>query len=112
VCHQYQHRSTTVSGDSFLDLGKLALTAFHVVERALQDIHGCACPKARRAVSKHRQRIRDGGAFDAVVDFDKALCDPDHPTRMLAIYDCGDHLHPSDLGYNTMGDAVNLALFD
>ena len=56
--------------------------------------------------------IRDGGAFDAVVDFDEALRDPAHPTRMLPIYDCGDHLHPSDLGYNTMGDAVDLALFD
>ena len=56
--------------------------------------------------------IRDGGAFDAVVDFDEALRDPDHPTRMLPIYDCGDHLHPSDLGYNTMGDAVDLSLFD
>ncbi len=56
--------------------------------------------------------IRDGGAFDAIVDFDKALCDPAHPTRMLPIYDCGDHLHPSDLGYNTMGDAVDLSLFE
>jgi lysophospholipase L1-like esterase len=56
--------------------------------------------------------IRDGGAFDAVVDFDLALRDPAHPTRMLPIYDCGDHLHPSDLGYNAMGDAVDLALFD
>ena len=55
--------------------------------------------------------IRDGGAFDAVVDFDKALRDPVHPTRMLPIYDCGDHLHPSDLGYNTMGDAIDLSLF-
>jgi lysophospholipase L1-like esterase len=56
--------------------------------------------------------IRDGGAFDAVVDFDRALCDPEHPTRMLPAYDCGDHLHPSDLGYNKMGDAIDLALFD
>ena len=56
--------------------------------------------------------IRAGGAFDAVVDFDEALRDPDHPTRMLPIYDCGDHLHPSDLGYNAMGDAIDLSLFD
>ena len=56
--------------------------------------------------------IRDGGAFDAMVDFDRALRDPTHPARMLPIYDCGDHLHPSDLGYNAMGDAIDLALFD
>jgi lysophospholipase L1-like esterase len=56
--------------------------------------------------------IREGAAFDAVVDFDTALRDPAHPARMLPIYDCGDHLHPSDLGYNAMGDAIDLALFD
>jgi len=56
--------------------------------------------------------IREAGVFDAVVDFDKALRDPEHPTRMLPIYDCGDHLHPSDLGYRAMGDAIDLALFE
>ena len=56
--------------------------------------------------------IRDGGAFDAVVDFDKGLRDPDHPARMLPIYDCGDHLHPSDAGYNRMGDVIDLGLFE
>jgi lysophospholipase L1-like esterase len=56
--------------------------------------------------------IRNADGFDAAVDFDRALADPEHPTRMLAAYDCGDHLHPSDLGYNQMGDAIDLALFD
>jgi lysophospholipase L1-like esterase len=54
--------------------------------------------------------IRTSGAFDGVVDFEKALRDPSHPTRLLAKFDCGDHLHPSDLGYKEMGDAVDLAL--
>jgi lysophospholipase L1-like esterase len=56
--------------------------------------------------------IREAGAFDAVVDFDAALRDPENPLRMLPKYDCGDHLHPSDLGYRTMGDAIDLAMFD
>lgn len=56
--------------------------------------------------------IRGEGAFDAVIDFDKELRDPDHWPRMLPIYDNGDHLHPSDLGYNRMGDVVDLSLFD
>jgi lysophospholipase L1-like esterase len=56
--------------------------------------------------------IRDGGAFDAVADFDRALRDPERPTQMLAELDCGDGLHPSDLGYNTMGEAIDLALFE
>jgi len=50
--------------------------------------------------------------FDAVIDFDKELRDPDHPNEMLPIYDCGDHLHPSDAGYIRMGDTVDLGLFD
>jgi lysophospholipase L1-like esterase len=56
--------------------------------------------------------LRKTDTFDAIVDFDLALRDPDHPTRMLPIYDCGDHLHPSDLGYRAMGDAIDLSLFD
>jgi lysophospholipase L1-like esterase len=56
--------------------------------------------------------LRKAEGFDAIVDFDRALRDPGHPTRMLPIYDCGDHLHPSDLGYRAMGDAIDLSLFD
>jgi lysophospholipase L1-like esterase len=55
--------------------------------------------------------LRKAEAFDAVVDFDRALRDPARPTQMLPIYDCGDHLHPSDLGYRAMGDAIDLSLF-
>jgi lysophospholipase L1-like esterase len=68
---------------------------------------------AREAI---RQQVNDwmrkADDFDAIVDFDRALRDPDHPTRMLPVYDCGDHLHPSDLGYRAMGDAIELALFE
>ena len=56
--------------------------------------------------------LREGTAFDALVDFDAALRDPENKLRMLPKYDCGDHLHPSDLGYRTMGDAIGLTLFD
>src|SRR5205823_4381802 len=38
--------------------------------------------------------IRESGAFDAVADFDRAIRDPERPTQMLGIYDCGDGLHP------------------
>jgi len=56
--------------------------------------------------------IRESGAFAAVVDFDAAIRDPERPTQMLGVYDCGDGLHPSDLGYCKLGDAIELALFD
>ncbi|HET9035984.1 MAG TPA: SGNH/GDSL hydrolase family protein [Myxococcaceae bacterium] len=55
--------------------------------------------------------IRNSGQFDAVIDFDKAIRDPSHPSRMLPAYDSGDHLHPNDLGYLTMANAVPLSLF-
>ena len=56
--------------------------------------------------------IREAGAFDAIIDFELALRDSGHPTRMLPMYDCGDHLHPGDEGYLRMGEYVDLSLFD
>ena len=55
--------------------------------------------------------IRTGGAYDGVIDFDAVTRDPDHPTRFLPAYDSGDHLHPNDAGYRTMGEAIDLGLF-
>ncbi len=55
--------------------------------------------------------IRTSGAFDAVIDFDKCLADPNDPKKMLPIYDSGDHLHPGDMGYVHMGDCIDLSLF-
>jgi lysophospholipase L1-like esterase len=62
----------------------------------------------RQAVN---QWIRSAGHFDAVVDFDKVVGDPQHPDRLLPAYDCGDHLHPSPAGYKAMGEAVPMSLF-
>jgi lysophospholipase L1-like esterase len=69
-------------------------------------------PERERTRQAVNEWVREGGAFDAVVDFDRALRDPEHPTSMLPIYDCGDHLHPSDFGYNKMGDGIDLSLFE
>lgn len=52
--------------------------------------------------------IREGGAFDAVADFDAVLRDPARPTRLRAEFDSGDHLHPGDAGYEGMARAVDL----
>jgi lysophospholipase L1-like esterase len=56
--------------------------------------------------------IRTSGAYDAVVDFDRAIRDPANPTRFHPAFDSCDHLHPSDAGYRVMADAVDLSLFD
>jgi lysophospholipase L1-like esterase len=55
--------------------------------------------------------IRQPGHFDAVVDFDRVVRDPQHPERMLPAYDSGDHLHPRPAGYRAMAEAVPLGLF-
>jgi lysophospholipase L1-like esterase len=63
----------------------------------------------RQAVNRW---IRTSHAYDAVIDFDKALRDPTHPTRLLPAYDSGDHVHPNDVGYSVMADAIDLSLFE
>jgi lysophospholipase L1-like esterase len=55
--------------------------------------------------------IRAPGHFDAVIDFDSVVRDPQHPDRLLPAYDYGDHLHPSPAGYRAMGEAIPLTLF-
>ena len=62
----------------------------------------------RQAVNRW---IRTSGAYDAVIDFDRVLRDPAHLTRLLPEYDSGDHVHPNDLGYRAMADAIDLSLF-
>jgi len=75
-------------------------------------VPGCWTPARERIRQEVNAWIRRGEVFDAVVDFDAALRDPEHPTRLLPQWDCGDHLHPSDAGYIHMGDAIDLSLFD
>ena len=55
--------------------------------------------------------IRAPGHFDAVIDFDAVVRDPQHPDQLLPADDCGDHLHPSPAGYKAMADAIPLSLF-
>jgi lysophospholipase L1-like esterase len=62
----------------------------------------------RRAINAW---IRTAGAFDAVIDFERALRDPAHPDRLRPAFDSGDHLHPNDAGYEAMAAAVDLRLF-
>jgi lysophospholipase L1-like esterase len=62
----------------------------------------------RQSVNKW---IRTSGAFDAVIDFDAVLRDPDHPSRLSPRFASQDHLHPNDVGYQAMADAIDVALF-
>jgi len=55
--------------------------------------------------------IRAKGNFDAVVDLDAILRDAQHPARLKAEADSGDHIHPNDAGNQTMADAFDLGVF-
>jgi lysophospholipase L1-like esterase len=55
--------------------------------------------------------IRTARIFDGVIDFDRITRDPNNPSAYLPTVDSGDHLHPNDAGYKTMGDAIDLSLF-
>ena len=63
---------------------------------------------ARQSVNKW---IRSSGAFDAVIDFDAVLRDPDYPSRLAPVFASKDRLHPNDAGYQAMADAIDLSLF-
>jgi lysophospholipase L1-like esterase len=65
--------------------------------------------KARRTVNDW---ILHGGQFDAAIDFDRAVRDPDRPSRLLPAYAAKDHLHVNDAGNAAQAGAVPLALFD
>jgi len=55
--------------------------------------------------------IRSSKAFDAVIDFDRAVRDPNDTRRFRAEADSPDLLHPGDAGYRLMADAIDLAIF-
>ena len=56
--------------------------------------------------------IRTSGSFDAVIDFDKAMRDPNDTLTILPTAHTGDFLHPNEAGYIMMGEAVDLKLFE
>jgi lysophospholipase L1-like esterase len=68
-------------------------------------------PAGEAARQEINRFIRTSGAFDAVLDFDKAFADPTDPAAIRAGYHMGDHLHGSDAGYQAVADSIDLALF-
>ncbi|MFI9380815.1 SGNH/GDSL hydrolase family protein [Kutzneria sp. NPDC052558] len=69
---------------------------------------GVWTPQLESVRAAVNQWIRTSHAYDTVVDFDQVVRDPADPQRMLPAYDCGDHLHPGDAGYQVMASAVDL----
>ncbi|TJZ54711.1 SGNH/GDSL hydrolase family protein [Streptomyces piniterrae] len=99
-------------------IGGLRAIAGRAHERGLRVVAATVAPcegytDCTPAVEARRQAvnafIRDHeGTFDAVLDFDAVIRDPQRPQRMLPAYDSGDHLHPGDAGLKALGDSVDL----
>ena len=62
----------------------------------------------RQAVNRW---IRAKGNFDAVVDFDAAVRDPQHPGKLRTEFNSGDNIHLSDAGYQALAGAFDLSVF-
>ena len=50
--------------------------------------------------------LRTTDLVDGIIDFDKEMQESDNPNRMIAEYDCGDHLHPGATGHKKMAMIV------
>ncbi|MEO8532130.1 MAG: SGNH/GDSL hydrolase family protein [Flavobacterium sp.] len=55
--------------------------------------------------------IRNNSSFDAVIDFDREMVSGIDSKTILSEMHDGDFLHPNELGYRRMGEAVDLNLF-
>jgi len=62
----------------------------------------------RQAVN---QWIREARRFDAVLDFEKVVQDPQNPSRIRKDL-TADYVHPNTEGYRLMGESVDLKLFE
>ena len=71
---------------------------------------GYFTPEGETIRQAFNQWLRTSKEYDGIVDFDAVMRDPTQPSRMLAKYDSGDHLHPNDAGYKVMAEAVDVTL--
>lgn len=55
--------------------------------------------------------IRTSGAFDAVVDFDQILRNPQNASTLNPQFNSGDWLHPNVAGYQAVANAFPLDIF-
>ena len=84
-----------------------------IIGGTLPPYHGFAfwTERGERVRTEVNDWIRTSGAYDDVVDFDRAVTDPDAPAGMPRIkpeYAADDRIHLNDAGYQAMADAVDL----
>lgn len=110
--------SQSVSADQMIQAYRQLITRAHakgikIIGATLTPFEGAGYATAEGEAKREAANafIRSSGEFDAVIDFDRATRDPTHPTRFAPRFDSGDHLHPNDLGYQAMADAIDLTIF-
>ena len=69
-------------------------------------------PFRETARQKINAWMRNSGTFDAVIDFDRLMQNPDNPESLLPELHTGDFLHPNESGYKVMGESIDLSLFE
>lgn len=115
------------AGTNDIYVGSSAEQVIYALERAAQRIHDAdvraivatLIPRGngvgwnsevetqRRAVNDW---IREQSVFDAVIDMEPVVADPEDPNVILAAYDA-DGTHPNAAGYAAMANAVDLGVF-
>ncbi|KAI7158681.1 extracellular GDSL-like lipase/acylhydrolase [Hortaea werneckii] len=75
-------------------------------------IQSYATPERLATRRRVNDWIRNSGRFDAVIDFDAVVRDPENPERLAPRYDSGDFLHPNEAGYHAMARAFPLDIFE
>lgn len=68
-------------------------------------------PYRQQARDTVNEWIRTTDKFDAVIDFDKIMRNPDDIKKINSDLHDGDMLHPNQAGYKKMGEAIDLNLF-
>ncbi|MBP4136772.1 SGNH/GDSL hydrolase family protein [Flavobacterium geliluteum] len=109
---------TSVKAQEIIDAYKIMIDKAHA--KGIK-VYGCTIlpfeksfydtPYRQEARDLVNSWIRNSNAFDAVIDFDKIMVSEIGSKTILSNMHDGDFLHPNELGYFTMGQAVNLDLF-
>ena len=63
-------------------------------------------PMSDQVRNEFNDWLRNSKEFDGCIDFDKALRDSENPLAFVKSFDSGDHLHPSEKGYQIMAQTV------
>ena len=75
-------------------------------------IQSYAEPTREQTRQRINHWIRNSGAFDAVIDFDRVLRDHYNPSYLNPEYNSGDYLHPNVKAFHAMAGVFPLDIFE